>query len=261
MTADVERGDGGDGPDGAGRDRGPAVKICGVGRPEDVTAAVEAGAAYVGLVFAGSPRRVTPSRAAELVEGVPARAVGVFVDAPPVDVLRTAEVVPLEVVQLHGSESPELCQAVRSAGVRVWKALRPRSAAGLADGADRYRGSVNGLLVEGHSEEAAGGTGTAFPHEWWEEAGLGGDAGDDGPALILAGGLTPENVAEALARTSPQVVDVSSGVEREPGVKDPDRIRAFVRAVREAGLGGSDREPPASGAERRTDERRGGAGA
>lgn len=245
-----------DGPDGEGR-RGatgsapngsPAVKICGLGRRGDVEAAVEAGAGYLGLVFAESPRRLTRSRAAGLVENVPARVVGVFVDAPPEEILETAEAVPLDVAQLHGSESPELCGTVRSSGLRVWKALRPRSAAALADGAARYRESVDGLLVEGFSEEAAGGTGTAFPHEWWREAGLDEDRAGEGPALILAGGLTPENVAAALDRTTPRVVDVSSGVETEPGVKDPDRIRAFVRAVREASSGGSAPEPTAAAA-------------
>lgn len=233
MSTDDDRRSATDGPS-----RGPDVKICGLGRREDAEAAAGAGAAYLGLVFAESPRRITPARAGELVEGVPASAVGVFVDAPPGRMRRTAEAVPLDVVQMHGSESPEICGAVRGAGVDVWKALRPRSAAELAEGVARYRESVDGLLVEGFSEEAAGGTGTAFPHEWWTEAGLGEDRDRDGPALILAGGLTPENVAGALARTSPQVVDVSSGVETEPGVKDPGRIRAFVRAVREAGTAG-----------------------
>lgn len=223
-------------PGGDGEARAPDVKICGLRRREDVEAAVESGAAYLGLVFAESPRRVpTPSRAAELVEGVPARAVGVFVDAAPAEVLRTAETVPLDVVQLHGSESPELCASFRSAGLRVWKALRPESPGELADGVERYRDGVDGLLVEGYSEEAAGGTGSSFPHGWWETAGLGEAAAEGGPELILAGGLTPENVGTALGRTSPHVVDVSSGVEREPGVKDPRLIRSFVRAVLEGG--------------------------
>lgn len=215
--------------------RRPAVKICGLGRRRDVEAALEAGADYLGLVFAESPRKLTPSRAAELVAGTTADAVGVFVDAPPVEVLRAAESVPLDVVQLHGSESPELCASIRSAGIRVWKALRPTEPAELAEEVARYRDHGDGLLVEGHSEEAAGGTGTAFPHEWWREAGLDRISDDGGgPTLILAGGLTPENVAGALGRTRPDVVDVSSGVESEPGTKDPDRIRAFARAVRAA---------------------------
>ncbi len=242
------RGEGRTGRGGAGS---PAVKICGLSRREDVDAAVEARVEYLGMVFAESPRRVTPSRAAELVEGVAARVVGVFVDASPEEVLRTAEAVPLDVAQLHGSESPGVCETVRSAGVGVWKALRPRSAAGLADRAARYRKSADGLLVEGFSEEAAGGTGTAFPHEWWQEAGLGDDRDGDSPATILAGGLTAENVVAALASISPGVVDVSSGIEVEPGVKDPRRIRAFVQAVRGAGPGGRGREPiPAAGEDR-----------
>lgn len=217
----------------------PAVKICGLCRREDVVAAAEAGASFLGQVFAPSPRRVpSPSRSAELLEGVPAAAAGVFVDAPPVEVVRTAEAVPLDVVQLHGSESPELCASLRGGGLRVWKAIRPESRAELEQAVARYGPVADGLLVEGYSEEAAGGTGTAFPHEWWEGAGLDELSGADGPALILAGGLTPENVGEALERTTPRVVDVSSGVEREPGVKDPRRIRDFVRAVRDAGRAG-----------------------
>lgn len=212
----------------------PAVKICGLGRRSDVEAAVEAGASYLGVVFAESPRRVSPSTASELVADVPAESVGVFVDAAPEEVLRAAREVPLDVAQLHGREPPETCAAVRAAGIRVWKALRPRSAGELSREAARYRDAVDGLLVEGHSREAAGGTGTAFPHRWWREAGLGGEDATGGPDLVLAGGLTPANVGEALAATDPRVVDVSSGVEREPGVKDPERVRAFVRAVRRA---------------------------
>lgn len=237
MTGDRGGGRGSGGAPEANGAEGPAVKICGLTRREDALAAVDAGAAYLGVVLAQSPRRVSATRAARLVRDLPARAVGVFVDAAPGDVLRAAGTVPLDVAQLHGSESPETCEAIREAGVRVWKALRPTSAGELAEGAARYRGSVDGLLVEGHSEEAAGGTGTAFPHEWWGRAGLGGEGGPEGSTLILAGGLTPENVAGALARTSPRVVDVSSGVEREPGVKDPERIRAFVEAVRSAPAG------------------------
>lgn len=235
MSGAGERRTGRGGAVAADGGSGPAVKICGLGRREDVDAAVAAGADFLGFVFADSPRRVSPGRASELADGVRARRVGVFVDADPADVIRTAEAVPLDVVQLHGSESPETCGSLRGPGLRVWKALRPQSADELAGMAVRYGGSVDGLLVEGHSEEAAGGTGTAFPHEWWGRAGLGEADGGDGPVLILAGGLTPENVAEALARISPQVVDVSSGVEREPGVKDPERIRAFVRAAGKAG--------------------------
>lgn len=209
----------------------PAVKICGLRRPEDVEAAVRAGASFLGLVFAdGSPRRISPADAAGLGSDVDARRVGVFVDAPPPEVLRTAQVASLDVVQLHGSESPELCEVFRGTGLEVWKALRPRSDSELAGEAERYAPSVDGLLVEGHSEEAAGGTGAEFPHEWVRRAGLGRRGEGGAPSLILAGGLTPENVGEAVRRVRPHVVDVSSGVEREPGVKEPDRIRRFVEA-------------------------------
>lgn len=229
---------------GSASPRPPAVKICGLRRREDVEVAAEAGAAFLGLVFAESPRRVASrSRASELVDGVAPAAVGVFVDAEPGEVARTAEAVPLEVVQLHGREPPEACASLRDRGLRVWKAIRPGSEEELADGVRRYRSVVDGLLIEGYSPEAAGGTGTSFPHEWWSGAGLDELGGADGPELILAGGLTPENVAGALARTSPGVVDVSSGVEREPGLKDPARVRSFVRAVRGAGRRRGGRSP------------------
>lgn len=234
MTEEVDETEPGRAPDlaaGAEPGRRPAVKVCGLRHRADVEVAVEAGASFLGLVFARSPRQVYAVQAAELVEGTGARAVGVFVDDPPPEVLRTAEVAKLDVVQLHGDESPEVCDVVRGTGVEVWKALSPRSREELAAEADRYEGAVDGLLVEGRSEEAAGGTGTGFPHRWVTELGLT-DPERDGAALILAGGLTPENVGEAVREVRPHVVDVSSGVESAPGEKDPELIRRFVRSAR-----------------------------
>lgn len=229
------------------------VKICGVARTADVDAAAAAGADYVGLVFADSPRRVDPSAAARLVEGVGVRKVGVFVDAAIPEILRTVQVASLDVVQLHGEESPEECAVLRGTGLEVWKALRPRKSRELAEGARTYRSVADGLLVEGWDPEVAGGAGAGFPHEWVEEAGLaraartkgearGGNGGDPGeraprPKLILAGGLTPENVGEAVRRLRPWIVDVSSGVEQEPGVKDPEKVHRFVCEARAAAGG------------------------
>lgn len=221
--------------------RSPRVKICGLGRAADVSAAAEAGADYAGLVLAESPRRLEPDAADRLARAAiraGLRPVGVFVDRPVEEVDRLAERLGLAAVQLHGSEEPRVCAALRRRGWEVWKALRPREPEELERLAGRYEEVADALLVEGWSAEAAGGTGTAVPHEW-----LAGDAGwaREG-RLVLAGGLDPENVAEAVRKVRPDVVDVSSGVEEAPGRKDPDRIRAFVAAVRRAA---SDGEPAA----------------
>lgn len=227
----------------------PRVKICGTGRAEDVRAAADAGAAYVGLVLAESPRRLEPSDAAALARTAreaDVAPVGVVVDRTADEVEALADRVGLDVVQLHGREPPEACAELREAGREVWKAVRPRSREELEAAADRYRGAVDALLVEGWSPERAGGTGATFPHAWLEEVRVRRAVG----RLVLAGGLDPATVGEAVRRVAPDVVDVSSGVEASPGRKDPERIRAFVAAARSAGgasagTGASTREAPA----------------
>jgi len=224
------------------------VKICGLRRAEDVRAAASAGADYLGFVLAGGPRHVEPETARDLHEAVgsPAvprsvgdahssperpRPVAVLVDASAEDALASASAAGAGIVQLHGAETPETCRALREAGLEVWKALRPRSEEELRTLVGRYREVVDGIHVEGWSARAAGGTGTGFPWIWAEALR---DDLTPGPALILAGGLTPENVSEAVRRVRPFAVDVSSGVELRPGVKDPERVRAFVERAREA---------------------------
>lgn len=219
------------------------VKVCGLRRPEDVRTATRAGADYLGFVLAGGPRHVEPSEARELHAAVSGgaspdaapRPVAVLVDAPEEAVLEAASTARVRIVQLHGEESPETCRALRDAGLEVWKALRPRSEEELRELAARYREVVDALHVEGWSAGASGGTGTGFPWAWAAALLDGLDrASTPGPALVLAGGLTPANVAEGVRRVRPFAVDVSSGVEIRPGVKDPERIRAFVARAREA---------------------------
>ena len=227
------------------------VKICGCRRPADAIAAVEAGAAHYGLVFAERVRRITPDEAARIVEvaGTASTPVGVFVDASVDHVLAARDTAGFRIAQLHGDEPPEQCDALRVEGLGVWKAIRPRDEAELRQKVAEFAGTVDGILVEGFSSKAPGGTGTGFPHAWLEgsaEPALwrpGDGPRSDRAVLILAGGLTPEGVGDAVREVNPAIVDVSSGVERAPGVKDRGLIRRFVANALAA-------VPPTAGAER-----------
>jgi phosphoribosylanthranilate isomerase len=199
------------------------IKMCGMTRASDLAAAVDAGVDAVGFVFAESPRRVTADAARRLVLGLPPHVlrVGVFVDENPAEIARVVAAAELDRVQLHGFEDPMVRELV---GTRVLKAFRARDAHVLDEistwGADAF-------LLDAWSPQAAGGSGTTFD---WSLAKRAGEFG----RMILAGGLTPANVGRAIAQAHPFGVDVSSGIEAAPGVKDPAKIRAFVDAVRAA---------------------------
>ncbi|MGM0983492.1 MAG: phosphoribosylanthranilate isomerase [Pseudomonadota bacterium] len=199
------------------------VKFCGLTRPQDVDAAVAAGADALGFVlWPGSKRAIDEPRLAELCARVPAfvTRVGLFVDADPALVARCAD--HLDLLQFHGDESPDTCLA---AG-RPWiKALRMRDGLDLHAAAEAYGGG-QALLLDAYRSGVPGGTGETFD---WSRI----------PAclakpVILAGGLMPDNVAEAITAVSPFAVDVSGGIEVSPGVKDSARMAAFLRAVRRA---------------------------
>ena len=203
------------------------VKICGITSPEDAAAAVEAGADAVGLVFVpGTPRVVTPERAALIVERLPplVATVGVFVDRPLAEVCRIVALLRLSAV---AAARP------RGRGVQPWRA-RPRDpgAAGAGRGqpaaAGRY--PAHAFLLDAYVEGQPGGTGRAIP---W---GLALEAKGTRP-IILSGGLRPETVAEAVRFVRPYGVDVSSGVEYSPGRKDHRKVREFIVNVRQADLG------------------------
>ena len=183
--------------------------------------AAEAGADAIGLVFARSPRQVTLGRAREIVAALPpfVFAVGVFVNARTATVIRTVNEVGLSAAQLHGDESPAFCRKIK---VPVVKAFRMKSISTLAS-LSKYR--VIGFLLDAFDEEQFGGTGQTFNWQWAR------GAKRYGP-VILAGGLTPANVADAVRRVQPYGVDVCSGVEESPGNKDPRKIKAFFKAVR-----------------------------
>ena len=207
-----------------------AVKICGLREPRHAALTSRAGAAYVGVVFAARVREVTPAEAAVVVGALEGdtRAVGVFLDARPAAVVRARDVAGFHAAQLHGAETPEACDALRAEGLEVWKGLRPTSADALARAWDEYREAADAILVEGFSPRGPGGTGASFPHAWL--SGL----DRKGCALVLAGGLDAGNVARAIRDGQPDIVDVSSGVERAPGEKSVRRILAFLAAARAA---------------------------
>ena len=207
------------------------VKVCGVCRAEDARVAVEAGAAFIGVILApGRLRSRTAAQAAAIFESVAARRVGVFVDAGAAEVAEAAQRLSLDAVQLHGDESVDLVRRIRAAvACDVWKALRVRDGAALTRAADAYGGAADALLLDGWSPGAHGGAGVRF--DWSAVAAAGLPAG---VPLIVAGGLTADNVAAAVALLQPSLVDVSSGVETEPGRKSAEKIHAFIAAARGA---------------------------
>lgn len=230
-----ERGASGGGGAGGGGGGGVAVKICGVCRPEDAALAAEAGADYLGVIMApDSPRYQEPESAARIyAAGGGLERVGVFVDAGLERVVALARRLALDVVQLHGAETPEDVAALQAQGSwRVWKAVRPRSGGEFRMAMERYAGVADAVLVDGWSAHAAGGVGARFP---WAAVAEALPRPGQRPRLVMAGGLNPDNVARAVGTLSPDVVDVSSGVEAERGRKSPDLVRAFVAAARGAG--------------------------
>lgn len=202
------------------------VKICGITNLEDALMAVHAGADALGFVFCEtSPRHVSPGQAAGIIRHLPPfiQTVGLFVNASDAAVNETADACGLDIIQLHGEESPDFCAGIRR---RVIKALRVRDAASLEPMAS-YR--VSAFLLDAWSPSAHGGTGLTFN---WDIAA---DAARRG-SIVLAGGLTPDNVADAIGQVRPCGVDVSSGVESAPGVKDAARVGEFIRKAKEIPL-------------------------
>lgn len=219
------------------------VKICGLTRREDVVAAAAAGADYVGVVVTeGFGRSVPMTRAADLVADVRPVAVAVTVDETPERAAALARALGAGVVQLHGQEPPEAVEALRTLGSwRIWKAVRVRVPEDLMTAAIRYGDAADALLVEGWREGVVGGGGVRADLAALENVRA--TLPPDLP-LVLAGGLTPDTVAQAVARFRPAVVDVSSGVEERVGVKSQILIERFVIEAR-SGLQNPEGVPPA----------------
>lgn len=208
------------------QDRRPRVKICGLTSTADALAAVDAGADAVGFMFhPASPRAISPASAGEIAGALPpfVARVGVFVHAGLEIILRTASQCGLSAIQLHGDYPPEF-----AASLQPWAVIQAFRVRGpeILESLPSY--ATAAWLLDAFVPGQPGGTGTCFDWQWAAAA------VHLGRPVILAGGLTPDNVARAIAEVHPYAVDVSSGVESAPGRKDPVRMRAFVNAVRGA---------------------------
>jgi phosphoribosylanthranilate isomerase len=200
------------------------VKICGISRNEDLSTACAAGADALGFVFyAKSPRNLSIEQAASLIKALPpfVQSVGLFVDAEPGFVRAVLEAVPLDLLQFHGGENPEYC---RQFGRPYLKAVRVRPGVDLVKYASDFS-DARALLLDAFVPGVPGGTGERFD---WRLI----PAGLNKP-IILSGGLNPDNVAEAVQTVQPWAVDVSSGVESAPGIKDAAKVAAFIERARQ----------------------------
>jgi len=199
------------------------IKICGLTRAEDVQAAVNTGADAIGFVFTASPRRVSIEKAIELCAYVPGGVlrVGLFLDQDRSEIEQVTASVPLDILQFHGSETAQECNFFRL----PWLKAVAMENAGSVKQAERDFPGAAGLLLDSHSKGTRGGSGKLF--DWSLSRPV------EKP-VWLAGGLNAENVGRAIHIVRPYAVDVSSGVESEPGIKDPARMKAFVKAVRQA---------------------------
>jgi phosphoribosylanthranilate isomerase len=209
------------------------IKHCGITTLDDAHRAAEAGAWALGMVFwPGSPRRCELAEA-ELIGASLRRTVqltGVFVNARLDEIDRAVQAAGLSFVQLHGDEGPAFCgEVARRTGAKIIKAVRVRSRATLQAAAAYH---TDFLVLDAHVEGVPGGTGQTIDYELVRKQRL------HGP-IILSGGLTPDNVVAAIAATEPFAVDVASGTELRPGVKDPAKLQAFYEAVRGATLAAS----------------------
>lgn len=201
----------------------PRIKICGITRHTDAQMAARLGADAVGFVLADSPRRMEPHRVRQIRLSLPpvVRAVGVFVDEEPEFVAQMATFCGFDWVQLHGHETPDYCNAV---GFKPLKAIRVKDKHSIKTMA-AYQDCVAGFVLDTYVEGQQGGTGKTF--DWT----LAKRAKQYGP-ILLSGGLTPDDVRQAIKQVGPHGVDVSSGVESAPGIKDHQKLRRFVAEAR-----------------------------
>jgi phosphoribosylanthranilate isomerase len=201
-----------------------AVKICGITDSKDAWIAVELGASALGFIFAYSPRQISPQKARDIINAIPpfVKTVGVFVNEDPAVIRDVRHYCGIDLVQLHGDESPDLCDELMPYTI---KALRIKAESSLRM-AQAYRGKVRALLLDTYSKSQAGGTGKTFD---WQ---LAIKIKKLGIPIILAGGLGPSNIDDAISAVRPYAVDVNSGVEKHPGKKSHTLIEDLMQKVK-----------------------------
>ena len=200
------------------------VKICGITNPQDASMAVEMGVDALGFVFAPSPRQITPEKARNIIRSIPpfVQMIGVFVDKDHATMRRIIHFCGLDLVQLHGDESPEICHKFMPTAIKVFR-LRDESS---LQSIKPYCGKVRALLFDTYSEARRGGTGETF--DW----GLAIKAKEFEIPTILSGGLNPDNISEAISLVKPYAVDVNSGIEDRPGKKNYFLMKELMETIR-----------------------------
>ena len=200
-----------------------AVKICGITNYEDAALAVDLGATALGFIFAASPRQITPPKARDIIHAIPpfVKTVGVFVNEGPAEIKEMVHYCGLDLVQLHGDESPDLCHELMPSAI---KALRIKDASNIQSSLS-YQGKVRALLLDTYAKDKAGGTGSTFD---WR---LAIKIKELGIPIILAGGLDPSNIDSAIRTVKPYAVDVNSGVEACPGKKSPMLMKDLMKKI------------------------------
>ena len=201
------------------------VKICGITRVADAEKAVELGADALGFIFAKSPRQITPQKARDITRRISpfVKTVGVFVNERPAKIREIMDFCGLDLVQLHGNESVSSCSELAP---RVIKAFRVQGEKSLLQIAE-YKNHVRAILLDAYQKGLNGGTGKTFD---WR---LAVKAKKTGIPMVLSGGLDADNITEALERVNPFAIDISSGIEKRPGIKDHGRMRAFMRKIKD----------------------------
>ncbi|HMF88011.1 MAG TPA: phosphoribosylanthranilate isomerase [Gemmatimonadaceae bacterium] len=206
------------------------VKFCGMTRPQDAALAAEIGVSYVGVVFADGPRRVTPMQGRAILDaaGPGVKRVGVFGTNAPEEIARASEEARLDVVQLHADPTIDDVRAARKKfGGEVWAAIRI-AGTHISPESELLFTAADAIVLDARSERGLGGTGEALP---WSDLAVDLARDRGSAAVVLAGGLKPDNVASAVRSLAPDVVDVSSGIEASPGVKDVRLMREFYAAA------------------------------
>lgn len=205
------------------------VKICGITNMEDALLAIEMGADAIGFIFAESPRRITPKKAEAIIRTLPPliKTVGVFVNEEPARIKEIQSVCGLDLIQLHGDESPEICRDLMPHSIKAFRIQNETSIKNIK----RYKGVVRAILLDTYQKGKAGGTGRTF--DW----SLALKAKETGIPIILAGGLGPENIIEAIRTVDPYAVDINSGIEKQPGKKDPVLMKQLMEKIKSINLG------------------------